>query len=192
MKGALYFGNHKGAVRNPILLRKLIEKHVVHGYGLVLPLSKIDQIPGVLLAPMNIMTQNKINEHGRIVEKERLTHNQSYKWGSGTLVNSRVEKSDLLPCRFQACLKRLMNWNVAARNKFPGKKIISSKIDYKSAYRRCHLNADTAIQICTQLTEEDLEIVSLHLTFGGAPGPYEWEFFHSLSVIFQLQSWRMN
>ena len=35
MKEALYFGNHKGAVRNPILLRKLIEKDVVHGYGLV-------------------------------------------------------------------------------------------------------------------------------------------------------------
>ena len=59
MKEALSFGNHKGAVRNPILLRKFIEKDVVHGYGLVLPLSNIDQIPGVLLAPMNIMTQKK-------------------------------------------------------------------------------------------------------------------------------------
>ena len=67
MKEALSFGNHKGAVRNTILLSKLIEKDVVHGYVLVLPLSKIDQIPVVLLAPMNIMTQNKIDEHGRIV-----------------------------------------------------------------------------------------------------------------------------
>ena len=58
MKETLSFGNHKGAVRNPIFLRKLIEKDVVHGYGLVLPLRKIDRIPGVLLAPMNIMTQN--------------------------------------------------------------------------------------------------------------------------------------
>ena len=100
MKEALSFENNKGAVRNPILLRKLIDKDVVHGYGLVLPLRKIDQIPGVLLAPMNIMTQNTINEHGRIVKKDRLTHNQSYKWGSGTSVNSRVDKDDLLPCRF--------------------------------------------------------------------------------------------
>ena len=68
----------------------------------------------------------------------------------------------------------LMNWTVAARKKFPGKKIISSKIDYKSAYMRCHLNADTAIQTCTQLPEEDLAIFALRLTFGGAPGPYEW------------------
>ena len=79
MKEALSFGNHKGAMRNPIFLSKLIEKDVVHGYGLVIPLSKIDQIPGVLLAPMNIMTQNTIDEHERIFEKDRLTHDQSYK-----------------------------------------------------------------------------------------------------------------
>ena len=161
-------------MRNPILLRKLIEKDVVHGYGLVFPLSKIDRIPDVLVAPMNITTKNTIDENGRIVENDRLTHDQSYKWGSGTSVNSRVEKAKLLPCRFGACLKRLMNWTVAARKKFPGKKILSSKIDYKSAYRQFHLNADTTIQTFTQLPEEDLAIVALHLTFGGAPGPYEW------------------
>ena len=91
MKEALSFGNHKGAVRNPFFLRKLIEKDVFHGYVLVLPLSKIDRIPGVLLAPMNIMTQNTVDENGRTVEKDRLTHDQSYKWGSGTSVNSRVD-----------------------------------------------------------------------------------------------------
>ena len=83
---------------------------------------------------MNIMTQNTTNEHGIIVEKDRLTHNQSYKWGSGTSVNSRVDRDKLPPCRFGACLKCLMNWTVSARKKFPGKKNLSSKIDYKSAY----------------------------------------------------------
>ena len=97
MKEDLSFRNHKGAVRNPILLRKLIEKDVVHGYGLVLYLSNIDRIPGVILAPMNIMTQNTIYEYVRIVEKDRLTHDQSYKWGCGILVNTRVDKDDLLP-----------------------------------------------------------------------------------------------
>ena len=63
IKEALSFGNHKGAVRNPIFLRKLIEKDVVHVYVLVLPLSNIDRIPGVLLAPMNIMKQNTIDEN---------------------------------------------------------------------------------------------------------------------------------
>ena len=41
MKEAISFEIHKGVVRNPIFLRKLIEKDVVYGYGLVLSLSKI-------------------------------------------------------------------------------------------------------------------------------------------------------
>ena len=86
----------------------------------------------------------------------------------------RVDKDNLIPCRFGACLKRLIKWTVLAKNKFPGRKIISSKIDYISAYRQCHVNVNMAIKICTQLTEEDLKIVTLHLTFRGAPGPYEW------------------
>jgi hypothetical protein len=44
------------------------------------------------MAPMNIMAQNTINELGRIVPKDRLTHDQSWKWSSGTSVNSRIKK----------------------------------------------------------------------------------------------------
>ena len=171
---ALAFGNHKGAKANPKLLRKLVEKDVLFGYGLVLPLESLRAIPGALLAPMNTMKQNTIDEHGRIIEKDRLTHDESYTWGSGTSVNSRVVKDSLLPCRFGACLKRLMNWAVAARKKYPNKRILASKIDYKSTYRRCHLNAQYAVQTCTQLPEEDLAILVLRLTFGGSPCPYEW------------------
>ena len=63
---------------------------------------------------------------------------------------------------------------MAARIKFPGERTLASKIDYKSAYRRCHLSTSTAIQTCTQLPDDDLAIIALRLTFGGAPGPYEW------------------
>ena len=80
-KEDLSFGKHKGAVRNPVLIRKLIEKDVVHGSGLVLNLSKIDQVPGVLLAPMNIMTQNTIDEHRKIVENERLNPRSKLQMG---------------------------------------------------------------------------------------------------------------
>ena len=78
MEEAISFGNHKGAKRNPVILRSLLEKDVTHRYGLVLPLSKFSRIPGILIAPMNIMTQNTIDEHGRIIEKDRLMHDQSY------------------------------------------------------------------------------------------------------------------
>ena len=126
------------------------------------------------MAPMNIMKQNTIYEHVRIIEKGRLTHDQSYKWKSDTSVNSRVRKDKLLECRFGSCIKRLEKWAVAARRKLPGKRILASKIDYKSAYQRCHLSAETAIQTCTQLSDEKLAIIALRLTFGGAPGSYEW------------------
>ena len=140
---------------------------------------------------MNIMTQNTIDEHGGIVEKDRLNHDQSYKWGSGTSVNSRVDKDNLPACRFGACLKRLINWTVSIRKKFPGKKIISSKIYYKSAYRRCHLNANTEIQNCNQMPEEDLENFALWLTSDDLLDPMNGMFFQSLSVICQFQSCRM-
>ena len=70
LEDALTFGNHKGAQKNPIQLRALVEKDVTHGYGLPLPLHKIREIPGVTIAPMNIASQNTINELGQIVEKE--------------------------------------------------------------------------------------------------------------------------
>ena len=134
MKEALEKGNHGGANKNPALLRELVEKDVTHGYSLPIPLQKVEKIPGSILAPMNIQTQNTIDEVGKIIEKDRLTHDQSYEWERGRSVNLRVIKEKLLPCMFGKCLCRLINWAVAARRIFPGVPIVTSKIDYKSAY----------------------------------------------------------
>jgi hypothetical protein len=174
LQEALAFGNHKGASSNPTLLKRLVEKDVTHGYALPLPLAKISRLPGALMAPMNIMRQNTIDEQGRIVEKDRLTHDQSYKWSSGTSVNSRVDKSKLLPCMFGATIRRVANLAVALRRKYPNLPIVASKIDFKSAYRRLHLDAATAIQTCTQLPEQELALIALRLTFGGSPCPNIW------------------
>ncbi len=67
---ALTFGNHKGASQHPELLRQLVEKDVTQGFGLVIPLSFIERIPGALLAPMNIMEQTSITERGQIIPKK--------------------------------------------------------------------------------------------------------------------------
>ena len=82
---------------------------VEHGNGMVLPLDKLEEIPGVLVAPMNTMNQDTIDEHGRIIRKDRLTHDQNYEWGAGTSVNNRVKKENVLPCKFGACIKRLLH-----------------------------------------------------------------------------------
>jgi hypothetical protein len=44
------------------------------------------------------MAPNMIDEFGRIIPKDRLAHNQSWKWSSGTSVNSRIQKELLQAC----------------------------------------------------------------------------------------------
>ena len=97
VKEAFEFGNHKGATEKPELLKQIVCNDITHGYGLVLHLSKVHRIPCLWMAPMNIQKQNIVNEHGIILGKDRPTHNQSYKWGSGTSVNRPVKKYSLLP-----------------------------------------------------------------------------------------------
>ena len=171
---ALTFGNHKGANQQPELLRELINDDVTRGFALPLPLYKIKNIPVVLLAPLNIQLQRTINERGKIIPKNRMTHDQSWAWQSGTSVNSRVDKEQLMPCYFGQAMKRIINWAVAARKKYPNTRILATKLDIKAAFRRCHLNASTAIQTCTQLPELRLALMMLRLTFGGAPCPSEF------------------
>lgn len=115
-----------------------------------------------------------IDAEGNIVDKDRLTHNQSYGWKCGGSVNSRVKKDELLPCKFGRSLNRFINWIVAARRKYPNYRILASKVDFKSAYCLCHLAARIGLQTCTQLPEFYLLVMMLRLTFGGAPCPFEW------------------
>ena len=100
-----------------------------------------------------VMKQTTFDEHGRIIEKDRLTHDQCYKRGFETSVNRRVDKDLLLPFKFGASLKRLMNWAVAARKKY--------------------LNAEAAVQTCTPFPEGNFAIMALRLTFCGCACPYE-------------------
>ncbi len=72
---AIDLGNHKSTTNNPILLRELVEKDVKNGYCIHLLLRKAKLIPNLLLAPMNIQHQNTIDKMGKIIDKERLTHN---------------------------------------------------------------------------------------------------------------------
>jgi len=64
---ALTFGNHKGASSKPDILKKLVSKDVKYGYSVPIPLTSVKKIPGLEMAPMNIMEQNTIDELGRVV-----------------------------------------------------------------------------------------------------------------------------
>ena len=174
LQEALAFGNHKGATKQPEQLKQLITNDINYGFAMVVPLSKIANLPHVCMAPLNVAPQHSIDEYGNVVEKDRLTHDQSWKWGSETSVNSRVKDETNLPCIFGHALNRLINKTVALRLKYPNARIFCSKMDYKSAFRRMHLNWLTALRSCTQLPEEDIAIIALRLTFGGRSCPPEW------------------
>jgi hypothetical protein len=175
VKEALTFGNHKGATNNHVLLESLVNNNVVHGFALPLLLPKIKNIKGALLAPLNIQAQHSINEMGRIVVKDCLTHNQSYKWTQSQMsVNSRTKKDKLLPCVYGGVVRRLVNWAVTACRRYPTTRIYATKIDIKSAYHRLHVNAKVAAQCCTQLPHLDITLMTLCLTFGGALCPFKW------------------
>jgi hypothetical protein len=158
---ALAFGNHKGASLQPKVLQQLVLKDIHFGYCLLLPLAKVRKIPVILLTLMNIKKQNSINKLGWIVEKDRLIHDQSFEWLSGTSVNNRVRTDKLLLCMFGACIKQIVNWAVNACRLFPNVPILMSKIDFKSTFQQCHLNAATAVQTCTQLIKIDILVMML-------------------------------
>ena len=63
---------------------------------------------------------------------------------------------------------------MVARRKYPNHKILATKINYKSAYRRGILHFATALKTATQLPDDVAALITLRLTFGGAPCPFEW------------------
>ncbi len=65
-------------MQKPEQLKKLISNDIKFGFGLVVPRGKIARLPNACLAPMNIMNQFTLDASGKIVDKKRLTHDQSF------------------------------------------------------------------------------------------------------------------
>ena len=167
----LAFGNHKGVEKYSQFFNKLMEFDVTHGYSLILPPSCISHLECAHGLSKNHW-KNTITQHREIVPKKCLIYNQIKVFEkSGTSISSRVNKDSLQDCMYGHTIIRMVHFILALRQKYPTKRILQSKIDYKSAYRRAHLNWATAIQSMTQ-TGEFLHIPLL-ATFGGAPNPPE-------------------
>jgi hypothetical protein len=121
-----------------------MKSEVVHGWQLPLPPAVALLIPGAIIAPMGLVEQATINEQGEIVDKLRLTHDQSFNPIKGThrSVNARVNPLRLTtPCMFGRSLLRHIHQIVALRHRHPTKTILQSKVDWKSTYRCLHNNS---------------------------------------------------
>jgi hypothetical protein len=167
-------GNHQSAKQRAPTLVKMMRAEVRHGWQLPLPPAAALLIPHAVVAPMGLVEQATINELGEIVDKLRVTHDQSFNPVKGTRrsVNDRVNRELLTPCMFGRALLRHIHQVVALRHRHPDEIILQSKVDWKSAYRRLHNAPATAVSAMVLVGQRLL--VALRLTFGGAPNPSRW------------------
>ncbi len=165
-------GNHKSAIRNKKAISDIIEEETKRGFALPLPIDIINEITNGSIAPLGLQTQETINELGNVVEKLRMTHDQTFPGPSGQSVNKRVIHGKLPPNVYGFTIKRILNYIATLRLHHPNSKIFLSKFDFDAAYRRCHLSAATAYESMT--IQDDFLILSLRLTFGGTPCPNLW------------------
>ena len=171
---AFEFGNHKGIQINKDLFTEMMNEEIRRGWVIIVPRAKILELENTIISPMNIATQMGINESGNLIEKKRLTHNQSMIYGSNTSVNSRTIEDELQDVMYGKCILRVIHDIVARRSQHPLNRIFLQKVDYKSAYRRSHLSATAALQTITQDVDRAWAFIYLRLTFGGTTNPSFW------------------
>ena len=170
-------GNHKSAEKHESYLAEAFTKEVKKGWILLLPDKEVENIPDLELAPMGVADQLGVSANGEFVNKLRVTHDLSFPGKiSGESINSRVQKDLLEPCMFGHTLLRVIHTIVHLRQKYPSKRIWLRKEDFKSAYRRLHLKAKTALKsaVRVKLKGKYYLLLSLRLPFGGSPCPPEF------------------
>jgi hypothetical protein len=101
-------------------------------------------------------------------------HNQTFSSSGeeGRSVKDRVNNTKLTGMQFGKAFSRLIYYIAYFRSIFPDEKILLTKVDWKSAYRRAHLQAGTAATSCTCL--DGLLLLALRMPFGGSSNPSEW------------------
>ncbi len=170
-------GNHKSAAQNSEFLSAVMKKETSQGWVMVLPEYCYKEIPGLVLNPMGVVMHLGITDKGEFLPKSRVTHDLSFPGAvSSTSVNSRVRTSSLEPCMFAHVFCRITHYIVALCRKYPKTRIWIRKEGFKSAFRRLHLNALTALRsaVWVELDEVWYLLVSLRQPFGGPPCPSEF------------------
>ena len=177
LETAMTYGNHKSAILHGGALLPQLQKEIAKGWHLPLPIDKLSVIPGITLGPMGAVPQHSINELGHATDKLRMTHDQSFDYAIAEIksINQRVIQDSLSGCAYGFALRRVIHAVIALRWQYPRLAILIGKIDFKSAFRRLHLNGRAALQstlTTTGLSEDDpVALASLRVTFGGRPSP---------------------
>eukprot|EP00978_Attheya_sp_CCMP212_P038009 scaffold184178_cov26-Attheya_sp.AAC.1 len=109
-------GNHKGAIKKTQVMENLMAGDVQRGFSLPNPLERVIELDHAIMAPQNDARQNSIDETGKIIEKDRLTHDQSWVYTSGApSMNDRVREVELTPVQFGQTSLRMIHYIVVTR-----------------------------------------------------------------------------
>jgi hypothetical protein len=141
---------------------------------LPLPPGAESSIPFVEYCPTSMIEQMTIDDLGTFIEKKRPIHDQSHpQHRSQTSVNGRVHKQLLTECFYGHMLNRVIHYILWLRLQYPNQRILISKADLDSAYRRAHVNEKAAAKSLTWFIHKEVQILllCLRLIFGGTPGP---------------------
>ena len=162
-------GNHSGASIFKKELEIKFGKDIENGWMLPLPPGAEKLIPHAEYCPTSIIEQMPIDDMGTFIEKRRPIHDQSFTQEvSHTSVNSRVHKQLLDECIYGHMLSRVIHYILALRWRFPQTRILISKADLDSAYRRAHVTEKAAAKTITWFQHGDnkLLLMCLRLIFG--------------------------
>ena len=201
---AIAYGNHKSARKEKAFMMAELNNEVKRGWQLPIPVKTIHKFPGAVVSPMGCAHHMKLQPDGSRKPAKRLTHDMSMPFSSGQSPNIRVIKECLTNCVFGFTLRRHLHHIVALRNKYPHARLVQSKADFKSAFRRLQAAAELVQTMITTTkglhgadTETVIALLCLRLTFGGSPNP---SIFNTVSesvtdvanTLLRCSSWDQN
>ena len=102
-----------------------------------------------------------------MIPKLREAHDQSFNFSYGSSVNSRLQTEKLTKIIYGDDLRLIMHYVHSLYFHYPGTPILIRKFDFSAAYKRMTMWGHTSAASCT--CHEDLDYISLRLTFGGSP-----------------------
>ena len=136
LKAMIKRGNHKSALeeKNYKVLEKAFTKEVELGWSIPVSLKSILKIKNLFVIPLGIANQYSIDEEGRRIPKQRVTHDATFPTPSGDSVNNRTIEALLQQCIYGQCLRRVVHGIHRLRLAHPNTSIFMSKYDLDAAY----------------------------------------------------------
>ena len=171
LKSMISRGNHKSTKKPGCkdILFKTFSKEVEKGWVVPITIESVSKIKDLFVIPLGIAHQFSINELGKRIPKQRVTHDATFPTPSGDSVNNRTIEELLQPCIYGQSLRRILHSILKMRYTHPNKKIFMSKYDLDAAYRRLHVKPSHNLQCVTII--DKMAYIPLRLPFGVAAGP---------------------